>query len=83
MEPVERQSLLRMVWQAQTVDWILVGILIIAAPSIGSEKARAWIIAIAVLVYGYATVGNPAVTRGRHIGWMLMAFVVVLLLLER
>ena len=67
------RNLLRMVWQASTVDWIGMGILLIATPALGSPTARHWVIAVAVLIYGYAAVGNAVATRGRHIGWMLMA----------
>jgi hypothetical protein len=42
-----------------------------------------WIVAVAVLVYGYTAVGNAIANRGRHIGWMLMAAVVALLILGR
>jgi hypothetical protein len=70
-----------MVWQASTVDWIGLGVLLIAAPALGSEDARRWIVAVAVAVYGYAAIGNFVATRGRHIGWCLMAGVVALALL--
>jgi len=81
IEPCGTRRLLRMVWQASTVDWIAMGVLLIAAPSFGSEAARDWIIAAAVLVYGYAAAGNAIATRGRHIGWLLMCCVVALALL--
>jgi hypothetical protein len=80
IEPPRVRTLLRMVWQASTIAWIAIGVLLIAAPTFGSESARRWIVAVAVLAYGYAAVGNAVVSRGRHIGWMLMSLVVVLLL---
>src|SRR6516225_99786 len=61
------RELLRMVWQASTVDWIGIGLLLIAVPALGSEAARQWIIAVAVVVYGYAAIGNAVATRGRHV----------------
>ena len=82
--PIESRGtrrLLRMVWQASTIDWIAMGVLLIAAPALGSEDARRWIIAAAVVMYGYGAVGNAVATRGRHIGWFLMACVVALALL--
>jgi len=72
---------LRMVWQASTVDWIGIGLLLIAVPALGSEAARQWIIAVAVVVYGYAAIGNAVATRGRHVGWCLMIGVIALALL--
>lgn len=81
IEPQRTRQLLRMVWQASTVDWIGMGVLLIAAPALGSETARRWIVAVAVVVYGYAAVGNAVATRGRHLGWCLMTCVVALALL--
>ena len=72
------RNLLRMVWQASTVDWIAMGILLIAAPALGSQTARHWVIAAAVLMYGYAAVGNAIANRGRHVGSYLMAGVIAL-----
>lgn len=69
-----------MVWQASTVDWIGIGVLLIAAPAFDSEAARRWIVALAVVVYGYAAIGNAVVTGGRHFGWMVMAAAVALAL---
>ena len=77
------RNLLRMVWQATTIDWIGIGVLLMAAPAFGSQTARHWIVAVAVLVYGYAALGNAIVNRGRHIGWVLMTAVVALLILGR
>jgi hypothetical protein len=31
---------------------------------------------VAIIVYGYAAIGNAVATRGRHIGWLLMTCVV-------
>ena len=83
IEPQRTRRLLRMVWQASTVDWIGIGFLLIAAPALGSEVARHSVIALAVVVYGYAAVGNAVVTRGRHAGWWLMGSAVVLALMGR
>ena len=81
IEPQRTRELLRMVWQASTVDWIGIGLLLIAVPALGSEAARQWIIAVAVVVYGYAAIGNAVATRGRHVGWCLMIGVIALALL--
>ena len=81
IEPKRTRDLLRGVWQASTVDWIGMGILLIAAPALGSQAARQWVIAVAVVVYGYAGAGNAVITRGRHFGGYLMGSVVVLALM--
>jgi hypothetical protein len=81
IEPQRTRHLLRGIWQASTVDWIGMGVLLIAAPAFGSQAARHWVIAVAVVVYGYAAVGNAVATRGRHIGWCLMSGVVALALM--
>lgn len=81
IEPQRTRGLLRMVCQASTIDWIGVGLLLIAVPALGSDAARLCIVALAVVVYGYAAIGNAIATRGRHIGWFLMTGVVGLALL--
>jgi hypothetical protein len=80
IEPRWTRKLLRLVWQASTVDWIGFGVLLMATPWLGSQMARRWIIAVAVVAYGYAAVGNAVSTRGRHPGWLLMSCVVALAL---
>jgi hypothetical protein len=81
IEPPRTRTLLRLIWQASTIDWIGIGVLLIAAPALGSDLARQWIIGVAVVVYGYAAVANAVATRGRHVGWCLMAVAVVLAIL--
>ena len=81
IEPQGTRRLLRLIWQASTVDWIGIGLLLIAAPELGSEVARQWVIAVAAIVYAYAAVGNAVATRARHVGWILMSCVVGLALM--
>jgi hypothetical protein len=81
IEPQWARNLLRGVWQTSTVDWIGIGLLLIAAPSFGSQVARQWVVAVAVVIYGFAAVGNALVTRGRHVGWCLMLGAVALALI--
>jgi hypothetical protein len=76
IEPLRMRGLLRMLGQASTIDWICIGVLLIVAPALGSDATRLWIVAVAVIVYGYAAIGNAAATRGRHVGWFLMTCVV-------
>jgi hypothetical protein len=80
IEPRGTRRLLRLIWQASTVDWIGIGVLLIAAPGLGSQIARQWVVAVAVVVYGYAAVGNAVATKARHVGWILMSGVVALAL---
>jgi hypothetical protein len=80
IEPAGTRRLLRLIWQASTVDWIGIGVLLIAAPWLGSQIAREWVVAVAVIIYAYAAIGNAVATRARHIGWVLMSCVVVLAL---
>ena len=80
IEPPRARGLLRMVWQASTVDWIAIGILLIVAPWFGSPLARHAIIAVAVAVYGYAAAGNALAAGGPHPGWILMLCVIALAL---
>ena len=81
IEPQRTRGLLRMLCQASTVDWIGIGLLLIVLATLGADAARLWIIAVAVVVYGYAAIGNAVATRGRHIGWLLMSGVVALALM--
>ena len=81
IEPQRTRNLLRGIWQASTLDWIGMGVLLIAAPAFGSQVARHWVIAVAVVVYGYAAVGNVVASRGRHIGGWVMSSAVALALM--
>jgi len=83
IEPQRIRHLLRGIWQASTVAWIGIGVLLIAAPAFGSQAARHWVIGVAVVVYAYAALGNAVATRGRHIGWCLMSTVIGLALMGR
>jgi hypothetical protein len=74
------RRLMHLVWQATTVDWVVLGILLIAAAHLDSRLARQWIIAAAAMVYGFAAAGNAIASRGRHLGWVLMSGVVALAL---
>src|SRR5262249_25362151 len=76
IEPQRTRRLLRLVWQASTVT----GSALIAAPWFGSQVARQWVIAVAVVVYGCAIVGNAVAARGPHAGSILMSCVVALAL---
>jgi hypothetical protein len=80
IEPPRTRRLLRLIWQAGTVDWIGVGVLLIASPQFGSPLARHWVVAVAVAVYSCAAVANALAIRAVHPGWILMGGVVGLAL---
>jgi len=81
IESRRARTLLRMVWQGGAVDWICIGVLLIATPGLGSETARRWIVTVAVVAYSYGAIGNVVVSRGRHIGGYLMGLAVALALI--
>src|SRR5258708_39151362 len=68
IEPERLRTLIRLVWQAGTVAWIGGGVLLIAAPSMGSESARHWIVATIIAIYAFAAVANAWWSRGRGFG---------------
>jgi len=78
IEPARLRTLLRLVWQAGAVAWIAGGVLLIAAPRMGSEAARHWIIATLAVVFGFAALANALATRKLHLGWIGMSAVVAL-----
>jgi hypothetical protein len=78
IQPESLRTLIRIVWQAGTVAWIGGGVLLIAAPSLGSESARHWITATMIAVYSFAVAGNAWWSRGRGFGWKALGVVVAL-----
>jgi hypothetical protein len=81
IEPPRTRRLLRLIWQAGTVDWVGMGVLLIAAPWLGSALARHWVIVVAVVVYACAAIANAVAVRALHPGWILMSCVVGLALI--
>jgi hypothetical protein len=78
IQPERLRTLIRLVWQAGTVAWIGGGVLLIAAPLMGSEPARHWIVVTLACVFGFGALGNAWATRGRHFGWLALGAVVIL-----
>ena len=78
IQPESLRTLIRLVWQAGTVAWIGGGVLLIAAPSFGSESARHWIVVTIVAVYAFAAAANAWWSRGRGFGWKALGAAVVL-----
>jgi hypothetical protein len=76
--PARVRTLIRLVWQAGTVAWIGGGVLLVAAPWMGSEPARHWIVATMAAVFAFAALANAWAMRGRHFGWMVLSAVVAL-----
>jgi hypothetical protein len=83
IEPERMRLLLRLVWQAGTVAWIGMGVLMIAAPTMASASARAWIIGVAVATFGVGAASNAWATGGKHFGWLALTSVVVTALAGR
>jgi hypothetical protein len=78
IEPEHLRTLIRLVWQAGTVAWIGGGVLLLVAPSLGSESARHWIVVTTVTVYAFAVAANCWWSRGRGFGWKALGVVVAL-----
>ena len=76
IEPEQLRTLVRGVWHCSTVDWVCIAILLIAAPWMGSQTARHWIVGAAVVVYGYAAIVNALALKFRGFGWALLTIVV-------
>jgi hypothetical protein len=76
IEPARLSLLIWLVWQAFTLAWIACGVLLFAAPGMGSEPARHWIVAALVPVFAFAAFANAFASRGRHFGWMILGAVV-------
>lgn len=72
IEPDRLRRLIHLVWHCGTVAWVGLAALLIATPTFGPGEARAWIVGVAVAVYGFAAAANALATRGRHFGWMMM-----------
>jgi hypothetical protein len=76
IEPERLRVLIRLVWQCSTVAWMALAVLLIASPSFGSDTARQWVIAVSIVTFGLAAIGNAWATRGRHFGWVALTAVV-------
>ena len=66
IQPESLRTLIRLVWQAGTVAWIGGGVLLIAAPSLGSESARHWI--VVTIVADLWLSQPPPMPGGRAVG---------------
>jgi hypothetical protein len=80
IQPARLRLLIRLVWQAGTVAWIGGGVLLLAAPLMGSDTARHWIVVTLACVFAFAAMANALATRGRHFGWLALTGVVALAL---
>ena len=78
IEPERLRTLIRLVWHCSVVAWAALAVLLLAAPAMGSPAARHWIVAAAVVVFGFAAIANAWATRGRFFGWAVLVAVVVL-----
>jgi hypothetical protein len=80
IEPERLRTLIRLVWHCSVVAWAALAVLVIAAPAIGSQAARYWIVGVATVVFGFAAIANAWATRGRFFGWAVLTAVVALAL---
>jgi hypothetical protein len=70
IEPERLRPLIRLGWHCSVVAWAAVVVLLIGAPSIGSQPARYWIVGAAVVVFALAAMANAWATRGHFsAGW--------------
>src|SRR5258705_11361549 len=69
IEPPRLRTLIRLVWQAGTVAWIGGGGVLIAAPWMGSEPARHWIVATTAGGFWVAAVRQAWAARGPPLRW--------------
>ena len=78
IEPERLRTLIRLVWQAGTVAWIGGGVLLLVAPSLGSENARHWIVVTDCRRLCVRRRRQCWWSRGRGFGWKALGVVVVL-----
>lgn len=70
--------------QIGTMGWMAGGVLLIAAASMQSQKARNWIVGVFAAVYGLPAFGTIVLTGGQpSLGGILLAIVVVLAVFGR
>lgn len=72
IEPGWIRLMLRLIWQCGALAWLALAALLVAAPGFDGN-ARGWIVAAAAANFLVAAIANAWATRGRHVGWMLMA----------
>ena len=58
IEPERLKRLIQLVWHCSAVAWAGIAVLLIAAPWMGSQIARHWIVGAAVVIYGFAAFAN-------------------------
>lgn len=76
IEPARARLLIRLVWQCSTVAWMALATLLFVIPWLGSDAARNWIVAMSIVTFALAAIGNVWANRGRHFGWVALALVV-------
>lgn len=67
--------------QFSTFNWLAGGIALILAAEMGLE-ARRTISLFVGINYGFAVIGNAWATGGRHIGWVVYAISLILIILS-
>lgn len=67
--------------QFSTFNWFAGGIALILAAEMGIEARRAISLFVGIN-YGFAVIGNAWATGGRHIGWVVYAISLILIILS-
>lgn len=82
--PAEQAEFVRSTYQLGSMGWMAGGVLLIAAATFDSQKARNWIVGVFVVIYGFPAFGTLALTGGQlSIGGVALALVVIFALLGR
>jgi hypothetical protein len=72
IEPRRLRTLVRLVFQLLTVDWICFGVLLLLAPTLASEGARHAIVISATVVLAMSALVNALGSKGKHFGWIIL-----------
>jgi hypothetical protein len=72
IEPRRLRTLVRLVFQLLTVDWICFGLLLLLAPTLASELARHAIVIAATVALAMSALVNALGSKGRHFGWIVL-----------
>lgn len=70
------KNFVRCCYQFGTAGWLAGGVLLLSAEASGASGR--WVAVGLVPLFGFASLTNLWFTRGRHLGWVLLAAVCVL-----
>ncbi|MEL6951254.1 MAG: hypothetical protein AAGM16_14190 [Pseudomonadota bacterium] len=78
--PVRGRRIFPILMHFSTAVWFLAGVALVMASLYLTTSITMVIACVAALLYALGAVGNFWGTRGRHFGWILLAFAVVLIM---